>query len=414
MNLSTMSNSSSKPNWLFGQYRYLLLPLVATVILASAILWRTMNPSEPAAVAPLAPIELAAPAAVTQFEARLQRNPEDVQAYALLGQALLQQVRLTGDSSLYMRADEAFEEALTRDPANLDALVGKGILAAALHDFEAAIDWAEEARTLNPWRAETLGILVDAYVELGRYDEAVATTQEMVDLKPGLDSYSRVSYIRELHGDVDGAVQAMQAAVDAGVPGTEPVLWSQVQLANLYLSQGDLAEAEALYRAALDARPNYLYAQAGLAKLAIEQEDYATAIETLEAVTTQLPLPEFIISLAEAYDQTGQTDKAAIQLDLVRTMQKLSEAAGMNLDLELAAFEVEYGSDPAVGLTLAQDAYDRQPTIFAADTLAWALYKNGRYPEAKEFSDEALRLGTQAPLLLEHAAEIEAALIEAE
>jgi len=388
----------------------IVMPVVAACILAVTILWRIANPLQSPQSAPPAAIELASSSAVTQFQLRLQRNPEDLQAYALLGQALLHQVRESGDSSLYARADNAFTEALDRDPDYLDALIGKGILAAALHDFEDAIEWAQRAQAINPWRAETLGILVDAYVELGRYDEAVEITQQMVDLRPSLDSYSRVSYIRELYGDIDGAKESMQAAVDAGVPGTEPVLWSQIQLANLYLSQDDFANAEQLYQATLMARPDYLYGKAGLANLAIKQGDYAAAVEILEPVTTQLPLPEFIIKLADAYEAMGMTEEAEAERDLVRIIQQLNEDAGMNMDLELAAFEVEYGPDPEASLELAQSAYDRQPTIFAADTLAWALYKNGQYEEAKQYSDEALRLGTKDPLLYEHAAEIEKAL----
>ena len=50
-----------------------------------------------------------------------------------------------------------------------------------------------------------LGIMGDAQTELGRYDQALATVQRMVDLRPDLASYSRVSYQRELHGDLPGA-----------------------------------------------------------------------------------------------------------------------------------------------------------------------------------------------------------------
>ena len=57
---------------------------------------------------------------------------------------------------------------------------------------------------------------MDALVELGEYDEAVRVSDQLQSLKPGLSSYSRVSYLRELHGDHAGAIEAMQMAANAG------------------------------------------------------------------------------------------------------------------------------------------------------------------------------------------------------
>ena len=54
-------------------------------------------------------------------------------------------------------------------------------------------------------------------------------------------------------------------------------------------------------------------------------------------------------------------------------------------------------------LALARKERERRKDIYTCDTLAWALYKNGQFAEAKKASDEALRLGTRDPRLLYHA-----------
>ncbi|MCB0088379.1 MAG: hypothetical protein KDE54_10735, partial [Caldilineaceae bacterium] len=90
--------------------------------------------------------------------------------------------------------------------------------------------------------------------------------------------------------------------------------------------------------------------------------------------------------------------------------QQLNASAGMNVDLELAYFDAEYGDDPAAALAEVQTAYTERPTIYAADALAWAFYKNGRFEEAQKYSEEALRLGTQDALLHFHAGVIAQAL----
>jgi tetratricopeptide (TPR) repeat protein len=358
--------------------------------------------------------DLSLDASIAQVQARLRQNPEDAAAYAQLGLLLLQRVRLTGDASDYVRVGQALEEALGRDPAQIDALTGKGILALALHDFQAAMRWAEQAQAINPYRADLLGILTDAHVELGEYEQAAATLQAMANLRPGLDAYSRIAYLRELHGDVDGAIQAMQAAAAIGGPGSEPALWTQVQVGHLHFNRGDLAAAEEVYQAALAQRADYPYAQAGLARVWAAQGRTAEAIERYRSLVARLPLPEFAIALGELLEASGQPAAAREQYALVRVMQQLNAEVGMDVDLEMALFALDHGGDLAQALALAEEVYAARPTIYAADLLAWARYRNGRYVEAQEAMEMALRLGTQDARLYYHAGMIALALDDRE
>src|SRR5207247_2816773 len=132
-----------------------------------------------------------------------------------------------------------------------DTLIGLGTLALARHQFHEAVDWGTRAIATNEDKAASYGVLADAYTELGRYDDAVATLQKMVDLRPDQTSYARVSYARELHGDLTGAIAAMRQAVDAAPAGSEATEWSRVQLGNLLFNTGDLNGAERAYRQSL-------------------------------------------------------------------------------------------------------------------------------------------------------------------
>jgi tetratricopeptide (TPR) repeat protein len=390
--------------------RPLLLLIVATLFVGAAILVRVVRVRiMPQPVQPPAAVELSSRQAIGQLQERLRRNPQDAASYALLGQALLQQVRETGDVTLYTRAGQAFDQALQLDPQQLDALIGQGILALALHDFDGALGWADQAWAINAFRAQTLGIKVDALVELGRYPEAVTTLQQMVDLRPDLSSYTRIAYLRELHGDVDGALEAMTQAATMGMPGTEQWLWTTVQLGHLYWNSGQLDQAERVYRQALAFQDDYAYALAGLARVQAAQGDLGAAIAQYETLAKRLPLPEFVVTLGELYQAAGQPAAGRQQYDLVRTMQTLNAASGMNVDLELATFDAIHGADPAAALAAAQAAYAQRPTIYAADTLAWAYYRTGAFVQAQQYSAEALRLGTRDALLHFHAGMIAAA-----
>ena len=383
--------------------------LVAGGVLAGALTyWRT-TPAVPAIATER--LQVAAgqrPANKTDqviwdYQERVRRNPGDVSAYTVLGAAYIQRARETGDPTYYSKAEAVFEQALARDPQNVEALIGKGTLALARHQFREALALGEQARALNPTIPRIYGLIGDAQIELGMYDQAVATIQTMVDLRPDLSSYSRVSYLRELHGDIEGAIAAMQAAVNAGGPTVENTRWVRVQLGNLYFAGGDLANAERQYRQALAQMPDYVYAQAGLARVRAAQGRYDEAIDLYQRVVARMPLPEFVIALGETQEAIGRTSEAAKHYELVRAMQQLFKANGVDTDLELALFEADHGGDPQATLAMARAAYDRRPGVKAADTLAWALYKAGQYAEARRYADEALRLGTHDALMLYHA-----------
>jgi Flp pilus assembly protein TadD len=179
-------------------------------------------------------------------------------------------------------------------------------------------------------------------------------------------------------------------------------------LGHLYFNRGELTEAAAIYEQVLVAKANYPYALAGQARVAAAQGNTSEAIAIYKQITERLPLPEFIIALGELYEATGQADAARQQYDLVGVIQQLNAAAGMNVDLEMALFTASHGNDPAAAVQQARAAYAERPTIYAADTLAWALYQQGEYAEAWQLSQEALRLGTKDALLHFHAGMIAA------
>jgi tetratricopeptide (TPR) repeat protein len=397
--------------------RRLLIAGAAAAITAAALSLGDALQGGPGRAAPqpgpgptLLAVATSAQATVEQLQARLRRNPRDAHAYALLGVAYEQRARETGDPTYYTKAGGVLHRALTLAPKDLVATNGLGSLALSRHRFRAALALGRRSLRLSRTTAVTYGIVGDALLELGRYPAAFRAFDTMAALKPGLASYSRIAYGRELLGQTAGAIQAMQLAVDAATSEPEPTAWTHWQLGKLYWSLGRLEAAEHQYRAALAAFPNYVYALDALAQVEAARGHTAQAISLERRAVDDIPLPQFVGLLGDLYRSQGNLALARRQYALVGVIQRLLVANGVKTDLETALFDVDHGIRLRHALALARRAQADRPSIDGDDVLAWALARNGRCEEALGWSRQALRLGTLDALKLFHRGMIERCL----
>ncbi|HZJ51642.1 MAG TPA: tetratricopeptide repeat protein [Actinomycetota bacterium] len=345
--------------------------------------------------------------AIASLEARIDGGAGDWRSYATLGLAYLQKGTAAADPTYYEKAQTALKRSLEiKDSDNFEAFLGLGVLANARHDFAEGLEWGRKAALSNPSNAQARAVSGDALTELGRYGEAIDILQEMVDLRPSMSAYARVSYARELHGDVSGARRAMEMALDSAGSSSDGA-WAAYQLGELHFNNGRVAEAEHEYRRALYLAPGYAPARAGLAKIIAAKRRPGEAIAILKPATTRYPSPELVILLGDLYRLDGRDQQAQRQYALLQAIQRLYRANRVNNDLELSLFNSDHGLDTDRALRLAQAEYARRQSVHVADALGWALYANDRFSEARRFSREALRLGTRNALFHFHAGMIE-------
>jgi len=350
------------------------------------------------------------PQLIEGLQARLRVLSSDWRSFARLGQAYVQEARITADPSFYPKAQGVLQRSLQLHPAeNFEGLTGMAALAAARHDFAGALRWGEQAVSLNPYSADARAVVGDAQIELGRYEDAFTTFQKAVDLKPELATYARVSYAWELQGNLPNAVRAMQLALESAGSASDAA-WAANQLGELSWNRGQLSAASAWYRQSIERDPTFVPPHAGLAKVAAAQGRLASAIREYRWVVDRSPFPEFVIALGDTLSAAGRKAEAAQQYALVGVEQRLFEASGVNMDLEIALFDADHRVDLPQGLAAARAEWDRRHSIHVADALAWQLYANGRFGEALTYSNEALRLGTRSALFFFHRGMIERAL----
>lgn len=335
-------------------------------------------------------------------------NPDDTKSRIGLASLYIQEGRVTGNYMYYdMAAMKYVNEVLEKEPDNFEALTFKSLLYLSQHHFADGLAIAEKAKQVNPYNAFVYGILVDGNVEMGNYTTAVKDADRMISIRPDIRSYSRISYLREIHGDYPGAIDAMKLAVDASPAGDEATEWARVQLGHLYENTGDLKRAEMNYLLSLQYRPGYAYAIAGQARIALASKDYKKAIAFYLQADSLINDYSFKEQLAEVYELTGQKNKAdELNQWLLKAMNKDAESGKNNdnighyADRELAYTYLRTGNYNKA-LEHAMMEYNRRPAnIDANETVAGVYYKRGDYKKALPYIQAALKTNSRNPALL--------------
>lgn len=343
--------------------------------------------------------------------AALQQDPNDMNASIRLAALYIQEARETGNYMYYDQAAMKYvNNILKADPANFNALVYRSLILLSQHHFAEGLAAAQKAQKVNPYNAYVYGLMVDGYVEMGQYDSAVANADRMVSIRPDLTSYSRVSYLREIFGNYKSAIDAMKMAAEAGGQGDEHTEWTRVQLGNLYEKTGDYKTAENLYNMSLSMRPDYPYALAGLARVAVSQNDYKKAITYYEKADSLITDNSVKEELVDLYRTTGQNKKADdVANKVIENLTKDSQAGdkdaniGHYADRELAYAYLKV-NNPDKALEHAMLEYNRRPdNIDVNETVAWVYYNKEEYAKAVPYIKAALKTHSKNPVLLSRA-----------
>lgn len=335
----------------------------------------------------------------------IEKHPQNSENYVELAGILLREARVAGnDHDLLPEAEELLETALQISPENPAALAMKASLLMKKHRFTEAHALAEKAVEINPNFAFALGVLSDAYLELGKYKKAVFFCDRMIQVRPDLSAYARVSYLRELHGDLPGAISAMRLAADAGIAGQEARAWALFNLGKLYLQNSKADTAEFIFRGILQERSQYAPAYQGLALVLAAREEPDLALQMLRQAHDIKPDHVFKEEMANILRESGDETGAKFAVRQVLRDFRHHEADGWNVNLEFAAFCIRHNIHSEESLQrLALEYKNRPGNIDVLDAYAWALYKAGQAKMALQFIEPALRLNTRRSSLYYHA-----------
>ncbi|GAC1347274.1 MAG: hypothetical protein NVSMB23_26240 [Myxococcales bacterium] len=339
---------------------------------------------------------------IDQRIARLQQSAlklDKSDAWVALGEAWIRKARDTARPFFYANAGASADLALALEPTSKLALDLKALVLMNDHRFEEARVLASGIVARSPGDPVAWGTLSDALLELGRTAEAVEAAQRMMDLKPNLPSYSRAAHLQWLHGDLPAAKESVRLAIDAGSDGKdkEPQAWVTVQAGMIFWNEGDAPGAEAGFDLALQSLPDFPPALVGKARVLLGRGDGKGAAALLERAYQAIPLVETGWLLGDAREAAGDAAGAGqVWADI--------ERRGRTSDPRtLALFWATQDREHEAALKLALDERKVRDDEYTEDVAAWALYRAGRFDEARAASDKALRLGTRDARLWFHA-----------
>lgn len=333
---------------------------------------------------------------IATAQSQLQAQPDAEPAYVALATAFLRSARSEG-AAHRAYARDVIEVGLQRTDGSPRLRLLSAMLLLDDHRFEQVIVAANELASLLPYDPTPHLLEGDASLELGRYAQAEKAYEAAIDLRPDLRSYNRIGYMRWLYGDFDGAVEALELALDAGsARDPESMAWCFTDLGAMYLRRGQSEPAEKAAEKALSLVPGYAPALSLKGRALLERGSLADARSLLAEAAERAPSTESLLWVVEVERAQGKVPE-------LQSIERLAK----HDPRPLAHFLARHGESPARALALAEQELAARQNLWSWDTLALAAARAGDIERAREAHAQAMALGTDDAELMLHGAVVE-------
>ncbi len=334
---------------------------------------------------------------IARWQERAGAPGATVAMFERLGWAYIAKARRTLDAGFHKLTEKTADVIDAQFSATFDSRRLRGHALHNLHRFREAEAVARDLVKEEGSPAD-FALLSDALVEQGKIAEGVEALQRMVNLKPGVEAFSRMAHVRWLKGDLTGAAAAVEMALRASrADNSETHAWLLTRLAGYALQAGETDRALALAEEANTRLPDYAPALLAAGRALLVLDKSAEAIAQLIRAEALLPLPEYQWWLADALTVAGRKGEAAL------VEQRLMKHGATEDPRTFSLFLATRRTDIEGAQRLARAELHERADVFSQDAVAWALSTSGAVAEADEAMRAALKEGTRDARLSLHA-----------
>ena len=339
------------------------------------------------------------------YRARTVRDPRSARDFTQLAALYLQRARETADNADLVRAEETARQSLALRRGRNDEAVG--VLASSLmaqHRFDEAHDAALELLRTDSTSIPARGMVAEAAMELGRYDEAARLFGMLETYQSDLGTAPRLARWAELRGDSQEARRLLREALEQarrrhGMP-REQLAWFHLRLGDLALRTGHLGEAERQLNAGLSILPDDYRLLGTLARLQAARHRWRDGRRDRGARGRPRARP----------GHAGPPQRRVARPRRLRQGERVRSRHGPERPRQPGAYHrawslylLDHGREVETVLANVTSELETRRDIYGYDLLAWALHASGRNEEARAPMARALELGTQDAMLYYHA-----------
>ena len=251
------------------------------------------------------------------------------------------------------------------------------------HEFAAALDLAKALNKQTPDDVAIYGYMADAEMALGDYDQAVENTQWMLRLRPGnAQGLLRAGLLRALHGDANGALEALQMAYDATpFANREDRAWILAQISRVDLAAGDVKGAEGCANSALAIMAGYGAALGALGEVRMAQGRFSEAARLFEGRYAASGRAADLFAVGRAQAAAGDAGAAKTFAEFERLAVQAEDAAD-NANGELVEYYLDFLKAPGMALKVAEKEAARRHDAATLAVYARALRATGQLGRA--------------------------------
>ena len=190
--------------------------------------------------------------------------------------------------------------------------------------MNASEDSIKKAMQLDPGSVRARMILGESFRIAERYDEAIQEYKSATEQQPGLaPAWAGLATSYSASGDEENALKAAMQALALDVNDAD----TNALVADIYLHQGNYAQAKPYAVRALDIQPTFSSARVVLAKIELAQHQPQKALLELEAAIKDDTDGSTYYLLATTLHELGRREDAAAAMQKYRQLHSVHVAA---------------------------------------------------------------------------------------